>query len=80
MLSHARLTALDAERPVSFSETIVSGLLRGRWDQKGVLGHRRLQHGCGLRQQAGMAAAGVAALKARVDLILVSYDPPSISS
>ena len=75
MLSHARLTALDAERPVSFSETIVSGLLRGRWGQKGVLGHRRLQHGCGLRQQAGIAAAGVAALNARVDLILVSYDP-----
>jgi beta-N-acetylhexosaminidase len=36
MLSHARLTPLDAERPVSFSETIVSGLLRG-WDQEGVL-------------------------------------------
>jgi hypothetical protein len=36
MLSHARLTSLDAERPVSFSETIVSGLLRG-WDQEGVL-------------------------------------------
>jgi hypothetical protein len=31
-------------------------------------GDRRLQHGCGLRQQAGIAAAGV-------DLILVSYDP-----
>jgi hypothetical protein len=27
---------LDAERPVSFSETIVSGLLR-RWGQEGVL-------------------------------------------
>ena len=38
-------------------------------------GHRRLRHGCGLRQQAGIAAAGVAALNAGVDLILVSYDP-----
>jgi beta-N-acetylhexosaminidase len=37
MLNHARHTALDAERPVSFSETIVSGLLRERWGQEGVL-------------------------------------------
>jgi hypothetical protein len=37
--------------------------------------HRRLQHECGLRQQAGIAAAGVAALNAGVDLILVSDDP-----
>lgn len=37
--------------------------------------HRRLQHECGLRQQAGIAAAGVAALNAGVDQILVSYDP-----
>jgi len=37
--------------------------------------HRRLQHECRLRQQAGIAAAGVAALNAGVDQILVSYDP-----
>jgi len=37
--------------------------------------HRRLQHGCGLRQQASIAAAGVAAPNAGADLILVSYDP-----
>ena len=37
--------------------------------------HRRLQHGCGLRQQAGIAEAGVAALNAGADLILVSNDP-----
>jgi beta-glucosidase-like glycosyl hydrolase len=50
MLSHACLTVLDAERPVSFLETIVSGLLRERWGQEGVLvtdGFSR----CGLRQQ-----------------------------
>jgi hypothetical protein len=41
----------------------------------GRAGHRRLGHGCGLRQQAGIAAAGVAALNAGVDLILVSDDP-----
>jgi hypothetical protein len=61
-----------------FSETVVFGFCSdagsGRRD-----GHRRLGHGCGLRQQAGIAAAGVAALNAGVDLILVSYDPSSFN-
>ena len=35
--------------------------------------------GAGLRQEAGIAAADVAALNAGVDLILVSYDPSSFN-
>jgi beta-N-acetylhexosaminidase len=75
MLSHARRTALDAERPVSFSGTIVSGLLRGRWSHKGVLITDDFSMGAVYGSKAGIAAAGVAALNAGVDLILVSYDP-----
>jgi len=75
MLSHARLSALDAERPVSFSETIVSGLLRGHWNQEGVLVTDDFSMGAVYGSKAGIAAAGVAALNAGVDLILVSYDP-----
>jgi beta-N-acetylhexosaminidase len=37
MLSHARLTALDPERPASFSHAVVSGLLRQAWRHDGVL-------------------------------------------
>ena len=74
MLNHARVTALDAERPVSFSETIVSGLLRGRWSQEGVLVTDDFSMGAVYGSKAGIAAAGVAALNAGVDLI-----PPSIS-
>ena len=75
MLNHARVTALDAERPVSFSETIVSGLLRGRWSQEGVLVTDDFSMGAVYGSKAGIAAAGVAALNAGIDLILVSYDP-----
>jgi len=75
MLSHARLTALDAERPVSFSATIVSGVLRGRWSQEGVLITDDFSMGAVYGSKPGIAAAGVAALNAGVDLILVSYDP-----
>ena len=72
------VTALDAERPVSFSETIVSGLLRGRWSQEGVLVTDDFSMGAVYGSKAGIAAAGVAALNAGVDLILVSYDPDPV--
>ena len=75
MLSHARLTALDAERPVSFSDTVVSGLLRGNWGQDGVLVTDDFSMGAVYASKEGIAAASVAALNAGVDLILIAYDP-----
>lgn len=75
MLSHARLTALDAERPVSFSPAIVSGLLRERWGHDGVLITDDFSMGAVYASKEGIAAASVAALDAGVDLILISYDP-----
>jgi beta-N-acetylhexosaminidase len=75
MLSHARLTALDAERPVSFSDTVVSGLLRGNWGQDGVLVTDDFSMGAVYASKEGIAAATVAALNAGVDLILIAYDP-----
>jgi beta-N-acetylhexosaminidase len=75
MLSHARLTALDAERPVSFSPAIISGLLRERWGHDGVLITDDFSMGAVYASKEGIAAASVAALDAGVDLILISYDP-----
>ena len=37
MLGHVRLTALDRERPASFSPAVIGGLLRGDWRFQGVL-------------------------------------------
>jgi beta-N-acetylhexosaminidase len=75
MLSHARLTALDAERPVSFSPAVVSGLLRQTWGHNGVLITDDFSMGAVYASKEGVAAASIAALDAGVDLILVSYDP-----
>lgn len=75
MLSHARLTALDAERPVSFSPAVVSGLLRQAWGHDGVLITDDFSMGAVSGGKEGVAAASVAALDAGVDLILISYDP-----
>lgn len=46
-----------------------------RWGQEGVLVTDDFSMSAVYRQQAGIAAAGVAALNAGVDQILVSYDP-----
>jgi beta-N-acetylhexosaminidase len=75
MLSHARLTALDAERPVSFSEAVVSGLLRNNWGHDGILITDDFSMDAVYGSKEGIAAASVAALNAGVDLLLIAYDP-----
>jgi beta-N-acetylhexosaminidase len=75
MLSHARLAALDAEHPVSFSPAVVSGLLREAWGYDGVLITDDFSMGAAYASKEGIAAASVAALGAGVDLVLIAYDP-----
>jgi beta-N-acetylhexosaminidase len=75
MLSHARLTALDAERPVSFSAAVVGGLLRRDWGHAGVLVTDDFSMYAVYSSREGVGGASVAALAAGVDLILFAYDP-----
>jgi beta-N-acetylhexosaminidase len=75
MLSHARLVALDRDRPVSFSRAVVAGLLRKDWGHDGVLITDDFSMGAVVWSPFGITGASVAALNAGVDLILVSYDP-----
>jgi beta-N-acetylhexosaminidase len=75
MLGHARLTALDAQNPVSMSWRVIAGLLRGTWRYDGVLITDNFSMMAVFRSPKGMAEGGVAALNAGVDLILISYDP-----
>jgi beta-N-acetylhexosaminidase len=75
MLSHARLIAVDRDTPASFSAPVVSGLLRGEWKHNGVLVTDDFSMGAAYSSAGGLPGAGLAALNAGVDLILVSYDP-----
>jgi beta-N-acetylhexosaminidase len=75
MLGHARLTALDAERPASFSKAVVSGLIRGQWAYDGILVTDDFSMAAAYETPGRPPAASIAALNAGVDLILVSYDP-----
>jgi beta-N-acetylhexosaminidase len=75
MLGHARLTAVDAARPVSFSQPVVGGLLRADWGYDGLLMTDDFSMGAVTRSPEGIGGGSVEALNAGVDLILVSYDP-----
>jgi len=75
MLSHARLVALDPDRPVSFSRAVVGDLLRKDWGHEGVLITDDFSMGAVVWSPYGISGASVAALNAGVDLILVAYDP-----
>jgi len=78
MLAHARLVALDRDRPASFSPAVVSGLLRRDWKYDGILVTDDFSMGAVYRSDGGLGAAGVSALNAGVDLILISYDPDQV--
>ncbi|MGB9369499.1 MAG: glycoside hydrolase family 3 N-terminal domain-containing protein [Xanthobacteraceae bacterium] len=75
MLGHARLTAIDSERPASFSHAVVNGLLRDTWGHRGILITDDFSMGAVMLSREGPAGGAVAALNAGVDLILISYDP-----
>ena len=75
MLGHARLTAIDRDRPASFSHAVVKGLLREQWKHDGILVTDDFSMGAVTLSREGPAQGAIAALNAGVDLILISYDP-----
>ncbi|TMJ03488.1 MAG: glycoside hydrolase family 3 protein [Alphaproteobacteria bacterium] len=75
MLGHVRLVAVDRDRPASFSNAVVDGLLRERWKHDGVLVTDDFSMGAVTHSREGVTGGAVAALNAGVDLILLSYDP-----
>jgi beta-N-acetylhexosaminidase len=75
MLGHARLTAIDPTRPVSYSGPAVGGLLRGEWAHDGVLITDDFCMEAVSGSPQGLAGGGIEALQAGVDLILIAFDP-----
>ncbi|MDB5601802.1 MAG: beta-glucosidase-like glycosyl hydrolase [Xanthobacteraceae bacterium] len=74
MLGHVRVPGLDAERPASFSQKVISGLLRTEWGFDGVLITDDFSMGAVYYSRNGIAGATLEALNAGVDLVLLSYD------
>ena len=72
MVGHATLSAVDATRPASRSARVVRDIVRQRWKHEGVLVTDDLTMGAVVRH--GLCSAGVDAINAGIDLLLVSYD------
>ena len=75
MLAHAKLIAVDAQHPVSFSEEVVKGILRDDWQYHGILITDDFSMGAVYKSEDGLENATVKAINAGVDLILIAYDP-----
>ncbi|HTY24201.1 MAG TPA: glycoside hydrolase family 3 N-terminal domain-containing protein [Desulfomonilaceae bacterium] len=75
MLGHVKLTAIDKERPLSASASVIAGLLRGEWQYDGVLITDNFSMRAIYNSSVGIDKASITALNAGVDLILISWDP-----
>jgi beta-N-acetylhexosaminidase len=72
MLGHVVLSDIDNENPVSFSRRVVQEIIRGRWKHEGLLITDDLTMAAAYSY--GIGEAGVRALNAGVDLLLISAD------
>ena len=72
MVGHATLSAIDASKPASRSARVIREIVRQRWGHDGVLVTDDLTMGAVVRH--GLCSAGVDAINAGIDLLLVSYD------
>ena len=72
MVGHATLSTIDPKRPASRSPKVIHQIVRQRWQHDGLLITDDLTMGAVVRQ--GLCGAGVDALNAGIDLLLVSYD------
>jgi len=72
MVGHATLSAVDPTRPASRSSKVIQGIVRQRWAHDGVLVTDDLTMGATAHQ--GLCSAGIDAINAGIDLLLVSYD------
>jgi len=72
MVGHAHLMAVDDKNPASISKPVI-GTLR-QWSRDGVLITDDFSMGAIYWSAEGITGAGVSALNAGIDLILISYD------
>jgi len=72
MIGHVTLTAVDPDRAASHSRLVVDGIIRKKWNYRGVVMTDDLVMGA--IYQHNVCTAVVEALNAGVDLLLVAFD------
>lgn len=74
MVGHAKLMAIDAQHPVSFSQPILTGIIRKNWQHDGILITDDFCMHPAYGSKGGVGNATVKAMNAGMDLILIAYD------
>lgn len=74
MVGHVRLDKVDDKALSSYSEKVLNGLIRERWKHQGVLVTDDFSMGAITKAPEKIGGAGVAAMRAGMDIILVSYN------
>lgn len=72
MVGHVRLVSVDPERAASHSKRVIDGIVRGKWNYRGIIITDDLVMGA--IYQKNVCTAVVEALNAGVDLLLVAFD------
>jgi beta-N-acetylhexosaminidase len=72
MIGHVTLTAVDPDRPASHSKRVIDGIIRRKWNYRGVVITDDLVMGAIYNHN--VCTAVVEALNAGVDLLLVAFD------
>ncbi|MBL7684434.1 MAG: glycoside hydrolase family 3 protein [Deltaproteobacteria bacterium] len=75
MLGHVQVKNLDAQEMVPFSQKIIQDLLRNQWNYRKILISDDFCMGPIFHRKGGLKQAGIDALNAGLDLILIAYDP-----
>lgn len=74
MIGHAKLMAVDPENAASFSQKVVTEIIRKNWQHDGILITDDFGMEAVYGSKDGLANASVKSINAGVDLILLSYD------
>jgi len=74
MTAHVVFAAIDATRPATLSEAVVTGLLRGKLGYQGVVVSDDLDMNA-IASHGGVGQAAIAAIRAGCDALLVCQRP-----
>jgi beta-N-acetylhexosaminidase len=74
MVGHVILTAIDPIHPASFSQAIISDLIRQDWQYEGVLITDDFGMQAIYNSEDGLSNAAIKAINAGIDIILLSFD------
>jgi beta-N-acetylhexosaminidase len=72
MIGHVTLSAADPDHLASHSERVIKGIIRGKWNYRGVI--ITDDPVMGAIYHHSVCTAVVEALNASIDLLLVAYD------